>query len=136
MINATLVMYTFRCRFLSKSPYSIVSIVEPPIDDRSDWSGTLEDPVGVVSQHRQRQEPSVRPAPDGRPLGVDVSQVVLKMLRHLDRARDFRPAEVLVDGEEPVGALEAGAHRVDDGVDHVLTAGEVRLEKNKKFQKC
>ncbi len=57
------------------------------------------------------------------------------MLRHLDRARDFRPAEVLVDGEEPVGALEAGAHRIDDGVHYVLTAGKVRLEKNKIIQK-
>ena len=80
-----------------------------------------------MCQRRQRQEPPVGPTPDGRPLRVDVSQIVLEVLRHLDRARHFRPAEVLVDGEEPVGALEAGTHRVDDGVDHVLTAGKVRL---------
>jgi hypothetical protein len=31
--------------------------------------------------------------------------------------------------------LEAGAHRIYDGVHHVLTAGEVCLEKNLKYFK-
>ncbi len=86
--------------------YRVVGIVEPPIDNGSHGCGTLEDIVRVLSQDGEREEPAVRPAPDGSPLGVNVGQVVLQVLSHLNRARHFRASKIFVDREEPIATLK------------------------------
>ena len=79
-------------------------------DNRCNTGAALEYAPIVLRQCGQRQEAAVRPAPQARPILINVGQVGLEVVRDVDGVGDLVGAEVTVDGVQPLIPLQIFAN--------------------------